>query len=409
MARILLIGNYRPSLTIARVLHRAGHQVWAGENGYCDYLSWSQSVTGTLRIADFDAGAAVVEDVAGHVRTHGFDAVWPVSDRATRLLAEHRAHLPEDCAVVSPEPDRVSQVVSKTAMAALCAQVNVPVAPYAEVAALDALEAACRALGPPVVVKPTGEGALINAKKVITLHRASDLEAELPRWPAGHGELLVQKRLDGPRHNHYFVADRGRLVSAAALEIIRTDRADGSGYAVEGVSAPPRPDLARQTATLVEALNYTGAGCVQYMTSRQGDATSFLEINPRFGANFAGAEAAGADMVRAALDIAAGRPPQIGPDPWAKTRPGVRYVWTKGDLSGWLWRMRAGAPLSASIRDAGRLMAAAMGAHTHLVFDWRDPMPALGCALHPLLRRIARRAPEPRPRARPARGAPPAP
>lgn len=393
MARILLIGNYRPSLTIARVLTRAGHGVWAGHNGYSDYLGWSRCVAGSLPIADFDQSPAALDDVRDHVRNQGFDAVWPVSDRATRYLADQDARLPDGCAQVSPGPDLVSRVVSKTTMADLCADLDVPVAPYREIGALSEMKQACLDLGLPIVVKPTGEGELINGKKVLTIHDAADLETELPDWPAGHSRLLVQSRLDGRRHNHYFVAHEGRMVSAAALEIVRTDRSDGSGYAVEGLSAPPRPDLALQTRKLVEALNYTGAGCVQYMTSRDGDVTSFLEINPRLGANFAGAQAAGADMVCAALDIALGRRPAMGRDPWAQTRPGVRYAWSKGDLSGWLWRMRRGARLAATIQDGVSMLQAAIRADTHLVFDWRDPMPAFGCALHPVLKRFARSEP----------------
>lgn len=389
MAKILLIGNYRPSLTIARVLSAAGHEVWAATSGYCDYLNWSRAVMGSLPISDFEHGLAALEDIGNLVRRHGFDAVWPVSDQATRYLARHGASLPDGLVRVSPDPALVSRCVSKTEMAALCADLDVPVAPFTAINSVQEAREACLDLGFPVVIKPTSEGELIHGKKVLTLHGLSDLDAELASWPKGHTQLLAQKRLDGQRHNHYFLAHRGKLISGAALEILRTDRADGSGYAVEGISAAPRPDLADHTARLVEALGYTGLGCAQYMTSRVGSETSFLEVNPRLGANFAGAEAAGAHMVNAALDLALGHSETAPANPWAKTRTGVRYAWSKGDLSGWLWRMKHGASLAQTISDAATGLITALRADTHLVFDWRDPAPALGCALHPILKRFA--------------------
>ena len=391
MAKVFLIGNHRPSLALARGLRRAGHEVWVGMNGYCDYVNWSRAVSGQLDIPDFEAEAACIAVIEDHLKIHAFDALIPVTDRATRMVADHRERLERCAAIVSPDPDIVATCVSKTRMAEICKEERIGLAPMRQAGSLDGVRAAADEIGYPLVVKPTGEGAFIFDRKVIAARNALELENGLPRWPAGHAALLVQRRLDGHRMNHYFVAREGRLLTACAVEILRTDRRDGSGYAVEGRTVTPAASLREQTERLVRRLNYTGAGCAQYMTAAEGEATSFLEINPRLGANFIAAEAAGAGMSERALRLAMGGRPKAPRNPWERSRTGVRYAWTKGDVSGLLWERKTGLSKAQIARWIGRMAMAGLSAHTHLTFSWRDPAPALGCWLHPLIKRVGRR------------------
>ncbi|WP_300526850.1 ATP-grasp domain-containing protein [Maricaulis sp.] len=391
MAKLFLIGNHRPSFALARTLHRQGHEIWAGHNGYSDYFERSNSVTGSLPIPDFANESACIRSIAEYCEDYGFDIVVPVTDRATRLLAGYRAALPKSVTVMSPDPDIVARCVSKTRMAELCRTEKVPVADYLPVANLSQLKRACESLGYPLVVKPTGEGQFVFGHKVITLDSPADLDREFAAWPAEHAHLLVQRRLSGNRINHYFVAWGGDILTACAIEVERTDRADGSGYAVEGISITPRPDLVDQTEALVEALNYTGVGCAQFMTARDSDQTSFLEINPRLGANIAGAEAAGADIAKTLLDLTLGRDIALSEEPWSHARTGVRYHWAKGDFSGWVWRLRQGAGLGASLAGALRILRGMIRSNVDLVFSWRDPVPGLACWFHPVLRRLRNR------------------
>ncbi len=391
MAKLFLIGNHRPSFAVSRALARAGHEIWAASNGYSDYFELSNTVAGHLPIPDFEQENACIDAIEDHLLSHEFAAIWPVTDRATRMLAKHRGRLERRARIISPAPELVQRCVSKTGMAALCAELNVALAPQIPVASHSQVETAGRTLGYPLVIKPTGEGEFIFGQKVVVLESEADLETRFPEWPDNHVHLLVQKRLNGLRHNHYFVAHKGELISAASIEILRTDRADGSGYAVEGISMAPRADLAEQTAKLVKALDYTGIGCAQYMTSLDSDETSFLEINPRLGANIGAAEATGAGLVQAALEIALeGEAEAGGINPWAAAKTGVRYAWSKGDMSGLVWRMKNGAGLSRTLGDGLAAMKAALRADAHLVFDWRDPVPALACWAHPLIKRFER-------------------
>lgn len=388
MAKLFLIGNHRPSLALARALQSHGHEIWAGSNGYSDYFELSHSVAGSIAIPGFDDERDCIAAIARAVIEHRFDAIIPVTDRATRLVAAHRIGLERLAAIVSPAPQTVSTCVSKTAMAEICAEIGVSLAPYEKITCLEEVRAAGERLGYPLVIKPTGEGEFIHGQKVVALHAADELDSKFASWPDGHEALLVQRRLDGHRINHYFVAKAGRLVTGCEIEILRTDRPDGSGYAVEGITRAPRGDLRRQTEALVARLNYSGAGCAQYMTQANGLATSFLEINPRLGANFGGAEAAGAGMSEAMLALALDGDVPVPVDPWGYARPGVRYAWSKGEMSGLAWAARNGAGALELAGRFARLLWTGLRADTHMTFDLQDPLPGLACWFHPLIKRM---------------------
>lgn len=387
MVRCLLVGNYRPSLTLMRALKRSGHSVWLGADGYSDYSEWSACADGSIVLPSLDKEHFFIAELERALVELQVDVLIPVSDRATRLVAAHRGALEGKARIASPQPDLVERCVSKTAMAELCRETRVDIAPFEHVESLENLQAAAQRIGFPVVIKPVGEGEFINGKKVVLARSARELSDNLSSWPANHTALLVQQRLDGNRLNHYFVAHEGRLVTACEIEILRTDRPDGSGYAVEGITRHVDPELAEQTGRLVQALGYTGAGCAQYMTDRNQQRTSFLEINPRLGANFGGAEGAGAGMSEAMLKLALGERPETVASAWDRAAVGHRYAWSKGDLSGLAWLARNGGDARALLTGAARLLRCALTADTHLTFDVRDPRPALGCWLHPLIKR----------------------
>jgi hypothetical protein len=130
-------------------------------------------------------------------------------------------------------------------------------------------------------------------------------------------------------------------------------------------------------AKLLEAVGYTGIGCLQFLEDGGPGGMSFLELNPRMAAGSGIAPYCGLDLPRHALELALGLPiePEQEPDPY---RLGVRYAWTEGDLAGLAMTLRqreigigqATAWFGRSVRDA-------LTADIHAAWDWRDPGPAL--------------------------------
>jgi hypothetical protein len=191
----------------------------------------------------------------------------------------------------------------------------------------------------------------------------------------------------GTRHNVYFLARKGGLLGIAQMQILRTDRPDGTGLAVEGMSVAPDLALVRWTAALAHALDYTGAGCAQFMVDSSTTAVSFLEINARLGANCAAPCACGFDLPRLFVEVLLGTAIPQGP-----ARTGRRYAWLEGDLHGLASSLVSGhIGWRAAAAWLLRTLLAQLRAHDHIVFSWRDPLPTLA-TLHRWIQAAWRRA-----------------
>ena len=113
------------------------------------------------------------------------------------------------------------------------------------------------------------------------------------------------------------------------------------------------------------------------MCARDDQTLSFLEVNPRLGANFKIAEACGLPLSTLSVALPEGESVELHPDPWSY-KTGVRYAWTKGAISGALKAKRAGeAGLAGTLELLIQSMHEALSP-CHLSFELTDPLPTLG-------------------------------
>jgi len=392
---VLLLGNYRPSLAVLRALGRRRWRTLLGRDGdvsQADRSRFVDAVWDHPSIVDDPNGfeAALTRLVEARA---DIGAVFPISERANTALAGLRRPLPVP--VWAPRPETVLACVDKATLTRLAHRTGLSLARHALFhAAADLPDVAAR-VGFPCVLKPGGAAALVAGRKAIPVNGAPDAEAVTRAIAGEAGPWIVQRRVFGKRHNLYFAAERGALLAGAEVRIDRTDRADGSGHAVDGRTIDPTPAIWAQTRDLLAELSYTGIGCAQFLREADAGALSFLEINPRIGANAAVVHRAGLDLAAWAERLAdeSGVPAPAAADDYAR---GVRYAWTKGDLSGLknaLGERSIGA--RAALGWSGRLLASALLADMHLTWDWRDPVPTLALyaqAVAPGLRARARPA-----------------
>jgi predicted ATP-grasp superfamily ATP-dependent carboligase len=305
--------------------------------------------------------------------------VFPLGDFEIALLAPVARTFPVRVAVVAAETIAICQ--DKQRLLRLATSVGVRTEPWENATTAGEVRIAAGRLGYPLVLKPNASDASrgdapmrgqLSCKATIVSDRLQ-LDRHIdagPRFPDG---VLVQRQSKGPRHNVYFAAYKGQLRGHAEFQILRTDRLDDTGLAVEGISVVPDPDLLRQTSALVAALEYTGIGCAQYIVDPRDGRPCFLEINARLGANCGAVVACGLDLPRLFLALMDGdiAPPEPG---WT----GCRYAWLSGDLQGLGDNLRAG---SVSARQALtwslRMLRAALIARVHVTFSLRDPLPTL--------------------------------
>ena len=371
-AGVLVLGDHRQSLTVARSLHRAGYRVIAGgpsgntilERSRCVAEVWDHPPN-TQR---GDWAGALQEFCAAR---KDLGVVFPVGDGEIELVEPLAGRLPVLVAIVAPPILAVCR--SKRALLALADDTGVPTQPWELVESPDALAPALTRVGLPAVMKPDVSAHAAPGFKAAILRSEADALGLLAQGAFPRSGFVLQRLAGSVRHNVYFVARKGRLIGHMQVRILGTDRPDGTGLAVEGESVPPSPALLDWTGALAARLSYTGVGCAQFLVEEPAGSASFLEINARLGANCATACACGLDLPRLFIEALLG---VTRPQPPATV--GRHYAWLYGDLVGLASSLRSGrATWWQGIAWLGRAAMAQLSADHHITWSWRDPLPTI--------------------------------
>ncbi len=270
---VLVLGDYRQTLTVVRSLSRAGYRPVLGQCGKGGMACDSRHVAEVWHhppAAD-DSARRFCRALSSYLASNpAVRCVFPVGEKEVSFLTRHHELLPTSVEYTMPGEPVVNACLNKIATLDLLGELDIPHAEYRIATGKDEVVSAIEAVGYPCVIKPESEQTKIFGLKALVLHSPEEFKETLSRWPEGSANWIVQKYFDGPRHNVYFFAKDGQLQSRVEVRIDRTDRVDGTGYAVEGVSVPPTDSLSEYTARLAERLDYTGAGCAQYLVDGTG-------------------------------------------------------------------------------------------------------------------------------------------
>jgi len=373
---ILLLGNYRPTLTLARVLSSHGYRIISGLEGCDGGAEFSRYVD---QIWDHEPvktnPEGFLKNLPSFVREHNVAVIFPVSEEFVRLFADHPDFRCSNAVIASVNANLIKRCLDKIFMMELAQKHKIPTADFAFAVNQHELIEKSQAIGFPVVIRPQDSNLRFDGKKALFVQDMQDLNRQLPKWPALQSGLILQKKAKGIRHNIYFAAQKGKLYRYLHAVILRTDVEDGSGLAVEGMTIRPDAQLQRFTATLVENLNYSGIGCAQYLVDDDTGDISFLEINPRIAGNHAVPEFAGLELSSILIDMAKNKALDTH---FVHGKTDVRYVWTYGDLlsakSAWLRREIGSFATITRFFHAAR---AGTRAHIHMSFAWHDPRPGI--------------------------------
>lgn len=373
---VLLLGNYRPTVILARVLSKKGFTVISGREGcdggaqYCRYVNelWDHPPVRK----DAECLSALRDFLANRPE---ITVVYPVSEEFVRLLADNHETLPAGPSYAMVKPETVAQCLDKTGMMNLAVSCGVPTAPFEIAGGKKSFAEAVGRIGFPLVVRPEKSTDRIDGKKAVHFDGQADI-ADFCRSALQAGQrLLLQRKAEGRRHNLYFGAVNGKLVRYLHALILRTDMLDGTGLAVEGVTIEPDPKLRDYTERLVSALGYTGVGCAQFLVDEVTGSISFLEINPRIAGNHAVPEAAGLELSTLPIDLCRNADLDL---PKIEGKAHLRYVWTCGDLLGAkLAYLRGDIAAWTMLNWVAHTISIAIRAHVHMKLCWHDPMPAL--------------------------------
>lgn len=398
---ILILGDYRQSITVVRSLARAGYRIVTGSSGgsFIDHSRYTAEAWRHPPLDDEDAGApdraGDAADLASgadarpgadarfyralgdFLRTRGdIDLVFPVGEDSLRCLARDAGALGRAIAVM-PAPGAVTACLDKVQSYAHAEAAGVPLAPYRTARDLAEVAAAAAQVGYPCVIKPNDSLRPFFAHKAIVCRERADIDRHLPAWPAGNPFLIVQRYAPGHRHNCHFAAVDGHIHTYFEQRVLRTNRRDATGYGVDGISVRPSARLRAHSEALVRALAYTGVGCVQFLVDGDGQA-HFLEMNPRLDATCALPYYCGYDFPHLAVAIARRRHGQAVPLPAmpANYPAGRRIGWLLGDLQGLVRALGRGElPWDETLRWLARSGGTWLQADCHVIWSARDPVP----------------------------------
>jgi predicted ATP-grasp superfamily ATP-dependent carboligase len=403
---ILVLGSQRQTLAVIRALGPLGLRIVVGQEGaqglaFAARSRWVESVWRHPPIRANDAAfRAALEAFLLVNRDIRF--VLPIGDLEIEWFQRAQMRLPHGIHYLMLDGAALTACRDKSRLMDLARDLAIPVAGYRIVEDPARLLDAVDQVGYPCVVKPESEATRIFGAKAYIVRDRSGLAAAIERYGLPRQRLIVQGYVEGHRHNLYFFAEHGRVRAAVQVRVIRTDRSDGTGYAVYGVTTPLSAAWLRHTERLIESLNYEGPGTLQFIDDPRSGQSCFLEINARLAGNHAVAEHFGLHVASWWIQHLQTGDANI-PQPFSY-RSGLRYGWFYGDLVGLQESRRRGecGGLQWPVRCARLLQTLAAGCH--VTWNWRDPLPTVylyGAWLKRLLSGAVGESPEHAPRAQP--------
>jgi acetyl-CoA/propionyl-CoA carboxylase biotin carboxyl carrier protein len=258
--------------------------------------------------------AQAVVDAA---RTAGADAVHPgfgflaeSADFAERVIAA-------GIRWVGPPPSAIREMGDKAAARTLAARLGIPILPGYDEAdqSDDALIAAARRIGAPLLVKPAAGG---GGKGMRLVNDLADLPTAIAgarreaRTAFGDDRLILERFLRGPRHIEVQVLfdghGHGVHLGERDCSIQRRHQKILEESPSPAVDDALRATLGDRALALARAVGYVSAGTCEFLLADDGTAV-FLEMNTRLQVEHpVTEEVTGRDLVADQLRIAAGEP-----------------------------------------------------------------------------------------------------
>lgn len=216
---------------------------------------------------------------------------------------------------IGPSPKWIDAMGHKTRARELAAQYGMPMSQGSGVLPMDneAILAAARAIGFPVLVKPAGGGGgigMLPAKDESELLSAVERSRSMASRGFANAEVYLERLIERPRHVEFQIL--GDLHGGAVHLFERDCSTQRRNQKV--IEEAPGPGIARdkagavadQIAGIMKQMGYDNIGTVEMLMGADGS-FSFLEMNTRLQVEHGVTEeVTGVDLVQAQIRSAAG-------------------------------------------------------------------------------------------------------
>jgi acetyl-CoA carboxylase biotin carboxylase subunit len=217
---------------------------------------------------------------------------------------------------IGPSPKWIDAMGHKTRARELAAQYGMPMSQGSDVLPMDneAILAAARAIGFPVLVKPAGGGGgigMLPAKDETELLSAVERSRSMASRGFANAEVYLERLIERPRHVEFQILgdqhggavhlfERDCSTQRRNQKVI--EEAPGPGIARDKAGA-----VADQIAGIMKQMGYDNIGTVEMLMGADGS-FSFLEMNTRLQVEHGVTEeVTGVDLVQAQIRSAAGQ------------------------------------------------------------------------------------------------------
>lgn len=280
--KVLVIGDdTRAFLAIVRSLGRQGVTVHAAPTNFCSPALQSRYLEKThLLPPPADDGTPWLSALESLVRTEGFSAVIPCTDRALLPLHADRRRFAGLTLLAIPAPEHIDILFDKMRTREVAASLGIGLArsvcPDRPPNAGDVFAQ----LGSPVVVKPrrsVDPGALHRQEQVQIVATQVELEAAAAGRPPG--SYFFEAFFPGFGLGVSVLADHGVILQA--FQHHRVHQAAGGGSSAYRISAPLDPDLLAACQKMIRRLDYTGVAMFEFRRGAVTGSWVLLEVNAR--------------------------------------------------------------------------------------------------------------------------------
>jgi acetyl-CoA carboxylase biotin carboxylase subunit len=216
---------------------------------------------------------------------------------------------------IGPSPRWIDAMGHKTRARELAARYGMPISRGSDVLAAEpeAVMAAARAIGFPVLVKPAGGGGgigMLPAKDESQLMEAVERSRSMAGRGFGNAEVYLERLLEKPRHVEFQVlADQHGDVAHLFERDCSTQRRNQKVIEEAPAPAIARTEISRvanDITRIVRDMGYDNIGTVEMLLGADG-AFNFLEMNTRLQVEHGVTEeVTGVDLVHAQIRSAAG-------------------------------------------------------------------------------------------------------
>lgn len=178
LGQVLVLGDYRQTVTVVRSLGRAGVEVTLGTEHVRSSTGLSRQVS-DVWVYDNSSSQRFCNHLESFLRNERPDFVFTVGESQLRQLIEVAPRFEPLATWVNPDFQTVARCFDKRAMYELAAQLGIPSMPWSAYTSAVDWRARARDMGFPVVVKRKDSAGQVLQRKALIFASAVEFDAFL--------------------------------------------------------------------------------------------------------------------------------------------------------------------------------------------------------------------------------------